>query len=88
MVRDHGRVQLKATSIWSSCDDEKDMAFTRKSLGEDGNVRTSQLEYRTTSSAHVGIESERCQAVECMVSLHHTRYEKMMLKKYFFQRSG
>ena len=33
----------KATSTWSDCDDDREMAFTHRQSEEDGNGRTSQL---------------------------------------------
>ena len=36
--------KCKATSTWSSCDDEREMAFTHRNCTEDGG-RTSQLDY-------------------------------------------
>ena len=37
--------KCKATSTWSSCDDETEMAFTHRQFGKDGNGRTSQLDH-------------------------------------------
>ena len=35
----------KATSTWSSCDDERKMAIAHRNSTEDGNGQTSRLDY-------------------------------------------
>ena len=35
----------KVTSTWSSCDREREMAFTHRQFGKDGKGRTTQLDY-------------------------------------------
>ena len=48
----------KVTSTWSSCDCEREMAFTHKQFGKDGKGWTTQLDYiigpeRTTDNAYI-----------------------------------
>ena len=40
-------INCKVTSTWSSCDREREMAFTHRQSVQDGDGRTTQLDYIT-----------------------------------------
>ena len=61
MVCNDEKFSCKVTSTWSRCDREREMAFTHRRFGNEGDGWTAQLDYivghrRTANEAQIHID--------------------------------